>query len=84
MVRREQKVAKDEIIQLLQAYQAQARALGVKRLGLFGSFVRGEARPDSDVDFLVEFEPGRKAFDNFIQFNGLSFWRSGSSGRWNW
>ena len=62
-----QKVAKDEIIQLLQTYQTQVRALGVKRLGLFGSFVREEARPDSDVDFWVEFEPGRKTFDNFIQ-----------------
>lgn len=61
---------KDEITQLLQAYQAQVRALGVKRLGLFGSFVRGEARSDSDVDFWVEFEPGRKTFDNFI---GLAF-----------
>jgi uncharacterized protein len=27
----------------------------VKRAGLFGSFVRGEDRKDSDVDFLVEF-----------------------------
>jgi len=33
--------------------------LGVKSLDLFGSVARNEARPDSDVDFLVEFsEPG--------------------------
>ena len=30
----------------------------IKRLSLFGSMLRGTARPDSDVDLLVEFEPG--------------------------
>ena len=30
---------------------------------VFGSAVRGEDRPDSDVDFLVEFEPGRSLLD---------------------
>ena len=34
-------------------------ALGVKSLDLFGSVARDEARPDSDIDFLVEFtKPG--------------------------
>jgi hypothetical protein len=31
----------------------------VKNLAIFGSVVRNEAGPDSDVDLLVEFEPGR-------------------------
>lgn len=30
----------------------------IRRLSLFGSVLRGTARPDSDVDLLVEFEPG--------------------------
>jgi uncharacterized protein len=34
------------------------RANGVRRLGLFGSALRGQLRPDSDIDLLVEFEPG--------------------------
>ena len=38
--------------------------LGVKRLGVFGSFVRGEAGPDSDIDFLVELE--KKTFDIYM------------------
>jgi predicted nucleotidyltransferase len=37
--------------------------VGVRRLALFGSVQRNEARADSDVDFLVEFEPGMKSFD---------------------
>jgi len=36
------------------------RRHGVARLSLFGSRLRGEHRPDSDVDLLVEFLPGRK------------------------
>lgn len=35
------------------------RAHGIRRLSLFGSRLKGTARPDSDVDLLVEFVPGR-------------------------
>ena len=31
----------------------------IRRLALFGSTLKGTARPDSDVDLLVEFEPGQ-------------------------
>jgi len=34
------------------------RRHGIRRLSLFGSALKGTARPDSDVDLLVEFEPG--------------------------
>lgn len=37
---------------------------GVRRLGLFGSAARGEARKGSDLDFLVEFE--QDTFDNYM------------------
>jgi len=40
---------KRKILPILQRY-------GVKRIGLFGSYVRGEAREDSDIDILVEIE----------------------------
>ena len=42
------------------------RGFGVRRIGLFGSYARGEGRPDSDVDILVEFEDGMKTFDNYM------------------
>jgi hypothetical protein len=35
------------------------RQNGVRRLAVFGSALRGDFRPDSDVDVLIEFEPGR-------------------------
>ncbi|MBI5748122.1 MAG: nucleotidyltransferase family protein [Nitrospinae bacterium] len=40
---------------------------GVKRIGIFGSFARGEERAGSDVDVLVDFEEGAKTFDNFME-----------------
>lgn len=34
------------------------RRHGIRRLSLFGSVLKGTDRPDSDIDLLVEFEPG--------------------------
>ncbi|RMI09646.1 MAG: nucleotidyltransferase [Calditrichaeota bacterium] len=58
---------KQEIFSLIREYQDQIKKLGVRRLGLFGSFVRGHQDGSSDVDMLVEFKPGHKTFDNFMQ-----------------
>ncbi|MGD9131980.1 MAG: nucleotidyltransferase domain-containing protein, partial [Candidatus Bathyarchaeota archaeon] len=40
---------KNEIFDTLQQSRSRLRALGVKRIGLFGSFARGEQRVDSDI-----------------------------------
>jgi predicted nucleotidyltransferase len=40
---------------------------GVERIGIFGSFARGEQKRTSDVDVLVEFAPGKATFDNFMK-----------------
>jgi uncharacterized protein len=39
------------------------RRRGVVRAGVFGSIARGDADSRSDIDFLVEFEPGRSLVD---------------------
>ena len=57
---------KAEVIERLQQQREQLRALGVARLGLFGSFVRDEAGPDSDVDLLVDFQQGRKSLHALV------------------
>jgi predicted nucleotidyltransferase len=36
---------------------------GAKNVRVFGSVARGEAGPESDIDFLVDMEPGRSLFD---------------------
>lgn len=62
---------KQDILSVIRQNESHLRTLGVKRIGLFGSFVRGDQRTNSDIDFLVEFEPGRKSFDNFINLSFL-------------
>jgi predicted nucleotidyltransferase len=42
------------------------RRHGIRRLAVFGSVLRGNAGPESDVDVLVEFEPGRTPGLGFI------------------
>ena len=51
--------------------EAELRALGVARLALFGSVLRNEAGPDSDVDLLVQFAPGGKSFARFLALADL-------------
>jgi len=47
----------DEIVQILRESMPDlAERYNVKRLGIFGSYVRGEADGESDLDILVEFE----------------------------
>jgi len=42
-------------------------AAGVSRLGIFGSFARGEEQVNSDVDVLVVFRPQARTFDNLFE-----------------
>ena len=55
------------VLDRLARQRSEIHALGARRLSLFGSFARGEQRDDSDVDLLVEFEPGTKNFDRFMR-----------------
>jgi predicted nucleotidyltransferase len=59
-------LTRGEAVKRLVAAEPEIRALGVRRLALFGSVLRDEARPDSDVDLLVQFVPGLKTFDHFL------------------
>lgn len=69
---------KQQILFTLAEQKSRLRAFGVGRLGLFGSFVRGEQTGDSDIDLLVEFRPGCKTFENFMD---LSFFLEELLGR---
>ena len=63
---------RQEILKLLEANRNKVRKLGVNRVGLFGSFVRGEQTKSSDIDLLVEFDPKQKTYRNFLQFVDLA------------
>ena len=56
---------RDDIIQTLREREADLRAQGIVHAALFGSVARGEDRPDSDIDILVDLDPAvvRTMFD---------------------
>lgn len=57
---------KKELIERIILNQEKIRSYGVLRLGIFGSFVRDEAKETSDVDFFIHFDPPYKTLKNFI------------------
>ena len=69
---------KKDLFALLAKHQEQLKQFGVKRWGVFGSFVRDQQSNRSDVDILVEFEQGKKSFDNFMH---LAFFLEQQIGR---
>ena len=69
---------KRDLFVLLAKHQKQLEQFGVKRWGVFGSFARDQQNAGSDVDILVEFEPGKKSFDNFMH---LAFFLEEQVGR---
>jgi predicted nucleotidyltransferase len=58
---------KDAIVQRIMEARERLALLGVRNIGLFGSFIRGEQISLSDVDMLVEFMPEKHTFDNFME-----------------
>jgi len=56
---------RDEVLAILAQHQNSLKRFCVKSLAIFGSVARDEARPDSDVDILVEFE-GPVTFDCYM------------------
>ncbi|MFA4860957.1 nucleotidyltransferase family protein [Methanoregula sp.] len=56
--------SRDEILDLLKSLRSDLTArYKVRTIGVFGSFARREARPDSDVDILVDFKEDADLFD---------------------
>ncbi|HYG62472.1 MAG TPA: nucleotidyltransferase family protein [Thermoanaerobaculia bacterium] len=62
---------RNQILDTLERHGESLRSLGVQRIGLFGSHARGDARENSDLDFLVDFRPGAKSFDNYMDLKAF-------------
>jgi hypothetical protein len=60
-----------QAVERLSGCEREIRALGVVRLALFGSILRGYPRPESDVDVLVQFAPGAKSYVHFLTLSEL-------------
>ena len=48
---------RDDIIARLKAAEPALRARGIRRAAVFGSVARGDNRPDSDIDIMIEVDP---------------------------
>ena len=59
-------IDKTIIFNLLEEHQNDIMKFGVERIGLFGSYVRGEQNSSSDIDFLVQFSRGAKNIRNLV------------------
>lgn len=76
-VRREEKSA--FVAQLEEVLPLLRERFGVTKVGIFGSTARGDDRPESDVDVLVELSPDHLTFRIFQRLP--IFWRSSTGGR---
>ena len=59
-------LSKEEILQTIRKSSSQIYKFGVRRIGVFGSYIKGSQTATSDVDILVEFDPTQKTFDNYM------------------
>ena len=69
---------RDAIISRLRESEDELRARGVAHAALFGSRARGDNRPDSDIDILIDIEPG--AVDDLYAYAGLKLYIAGLFG----
>jgi predicted nucleotidyltransferase len=58
----------EEILSILRKNKTfLSESFGVTRIGIFGSFVRGEQTPSSDIDMIVEMAKDRKNLHSFLK-----------------
>lgn len=53
-------MTREQVIATLRAHEPELKQAGVVRLSLLGSTVRGDRRPDSDIDLLAAFDEARR------------------------
>ncbi|MBO0948501.1 nucleotidyltransferase family protein [Fibrella forsythiae] len=57
---------KENILAILKSSKPVLSTYGVATIGLFGSYTRNEQTDESDIDLLIDFEPDKESFDNFM------------------
>ncbi|MCW3117280.1 MAG: polymerase beta domain protein region [Chitinophagaceae bacterium] len=57
---------KDNILKKLKFNKPILSKLGIRHVGLFGSYIRNEQSSESDIDLLIDFEPEKENFDNYM------------------
>jgi uncharacterized protein len=57
---------KDYIISAIKTNRQTLKRLGIRNVGLFGSYSRDEQSVESDIDILIDFMPEMENFDNYM------------------
>lgn len=57
---------KENIIAILRSQKSELSKYGVQTIGLFGSYLRNEQTAQSDIDLLIDFDPQKETFDNYM------------------
>jgi predicted nucleotidyltransferase len=57
---------KDYIISAIKTNKQTLKRLGIRNIGLFGSYSRDEQSVKSDIDILIDFKPEMENFDNYM------------------
>ncbi len=57
---------KDNILSILKTHKSELSKLGVSNVGLFGSYLNDKQTIESDIDLLVDFDPDKENFDNYM------------------
>lgn len=57
---------KEAVLEKIKSVKAELALYGIKDIGLFGSYARGEQTGDSDIDILIDFEPHKENFDSYM------------------
>ena len=57
---------KEFIISTLKSKRSDLIAKGIREVGLFGSYARNEQTEQSDIDILIDFDPEKETFDNYM------------------
>lgn len=57
---------KENILKTLKLNKLKLSKLGIRSVGLFGSYIRNEQSSESDIDLLIDFEPEKENFDNYM------------------
>ena len=62
---------RNDILSQLKIHKNEFSKFGIHTVGLFGSYIRNEQTANSDIDLLIDFEPGRATFDNLMAFHDI-------------
>ena len=57
---------KEYILTTISTNKKELFRLGIREVGLFGSYARDEQSHKSDIDILIDFEPDRENYDNYM------------------